>query len=131
MTLPGFLRVELGCPKVPQLYASFSLSGGGFVVSNRTKRGARFNVLYQVKRHGEALSASSPSCFRELAYSEVRLLLTGASFTEGHALEFHGRWAGTGSIRPASYLARPQFLDREFSQNPSFLGSLCPTPLSL
>src|SRR5215208_2839155 len=134
-----FLRVGLGLtksftsrsqtrslllgPKVPQPYPSFSLSGVGFVVSNRAKPGARFDLLYQVDRHGEALTAGSPSCLRELTYSEVRLLLAGASFTEGHALEFRGRWAVAEPSGPASYLARPQSLNRKLSQKPSFLGA--------
>src|SRR5215204_3229735 len=119
-----FTRSLLLGPKGPQPYPSFSLSGVGFVVSIRAKPGARFDLLYQVDRYSEALTAGSPpSCFRELTYSEVRLLLAGASFTEGHALEFRGCWAVAGSSGPASYLARPQSLNRKLSQKPSFLGA--------
>jgi len=114
-------------------YPSFSLSGVGFVILNRAKPGARFDLLYQLDRPGEALTAGSPSYFRVLTYSEVRLLLVGAPFTEGHALEFRGRWAGAGSSCPASYLTRPLSLNRKkLSQKPSFLGAcVCRTPLSL
>ncbi len=106
------------------MLASFSLSGVRFVVSNRAKPGARFDLPYQVDRHGETLTASSPSCFRELTYSEVRLLLAGASFTEVHALEFRGRWAGAGSSCPASYVARPQSLNRKLSQSTPYLAQM-------
>jgi|SRR5829696_1960025 len=105
-------------------YPSFSLSGVWFVALNRAKLGARFDLLYQLDRPGEALTAGSPSCFRVLTYGEVRLLLAGAPFTEGHTLEFGGCWAGAGSSSPASYLTRPQSLNRKkLSQKPSFLGA--------
>ena len=105
-------------------YPSFSLSGVGFVILNRAKPGARFDLLYQLDRPGEALTAGSPSYFRVLTYSEVRLLLAGASFTEGHALEFRGRWAVAGSSCTASYVARPQSLNRKLSQSTPYLAQV-------
>src|ERR671920_942665 len=42
----------------------------------------------------------------KLANGEVRLLLAGASFTEGYAQDFHHRLMETWALRPASHLAR-------------------------
>ena len=43
---------------------------------------------------------------RKLANGEVRLLLAGASFTEGYTLDLHHRLMETWALRPASHLAR-------------------------
>jgi hypothetical protein len=43
---------------------------------------------------------------RKLANGEVRLLLAGASFTEGYTQDFHHRLMETRALRPASDLAR-------------------------
>ncbi len=42
----------------------------------------------------------------KLAYSEVRLLLTGTLFAEGYAPHLHHRRMGTGMLRLTSHLAR-------------------------
>src|SRR5215203_1458917 len=43
---------------------------------------------------------------RKLANGEVRLLLAGASFTEGYTPDLHHRLMETRALRPASHLAR-------------------------
>jgi hypothetical protein len=88
--------------------------------SLRTIRSSWFSLLINVPAHpgqhlakrfayrfSKWLPAEVPSLpLRKLANGEVRLLLAGASFTEGYTQDFHHRLMETWALRPASHLAR-------------------------
>jgi hypothetical protein len=66
---------------------------------------------------GQRLATEVPRLLlRKLANGEVRLLLTGACFTEGYTPDLHHRLMETWALRPASHLARfllRQGIDKE------------------
>ena len=55
---------------------------------------------------------------RELAYGEVRLLLTGAGFAERDAPDLRHRLMRAGVLRLASHLTQPSFLTSVKSTSP-------------
>jgi hypothetical protein len=57
------------------------------------------------KRFAERLAADVLRLLRELADGEVRLLLAGASFTEGYTAYLHHRPMAAWALRLASHLA--------------------------
>jgi len=59
-----------------------------------------------------SLAAEALRLLHELAYGEVRLLLSGARFAEGQAPNLHYRLMGARVVRLASHLAWPQLLRR-------------------
>ena len=65
---------------------------------------------------GERSSGQSARLPGKLAHNEVRLLLAGARFAEGYAMDLHHRLVDAGVFRLASHLARPQLLCRRFGQ---------------
>src|SRR5918993_3447906 len=64
-------------------------------------------VQHLAERFAKWLTAEVPRLLlRKLANGEVRLLLAGASFTEGYTPDLHHRLIQTRALRPASHLAR-------------------------
>ena len=62
---------------------------------------------HPLQRLGQRLAAEALRLLlRKLADGEVCLLLAGARFTEGYALDLHHCLMETWSLRPASHLAR-------------------------
>src|SRR5215204_6858890 len=79
-------------------------------------------VQHLAKRFAERFAKWLPAevprliLLRKLANGEVRLLLAGASFTEGYTPDLHHRLMETWALRPASHLARSllrQGIDKE------------------
>src|SRR5687767_8290137 len=64
-------------------------------------------VQHLAERFAKWLPAEVPRLLlRKLANGKVRLLLAGASFTEGYTPDLHHRLMETWALRPASHLAR-------------------------
>src|ERR671911_1021624 len=64
-------------------------------------------VQHLAKRFAKWLPAEVPRLpLRKLANGEVRLLLAGASFTDGYTPDLYHRLMETWALRPASHLAR-------------------------
>ena len=73
-------------------------------------------LLAGARRLDERIVAKALRLLGKRAYREVRLLLAGAPFAEGYALDLHHRLMGAGVLRLASRLARPALLCCCFDQ---------------
>src|SRR5215203_5846182 len=74
-------------------------------------------VQGRAKRFAGRLAAEVLHVLRKLANCEVRLLLAGASFTEGYTPNLHYRPMEAGALRLASHLARARLGHRLGQEN--------------
>src|SRR5215211_2952128 len=81
----------------------------------RRGKAMRAVSAHPVERLAEHVAAEVLRLLRKLADGEVRLLLAGASFTEGYTLNLHHRPTEAWTLRFASHLARAR-LGRHLGQ---------------